>query len=44
MGNANAALAQANFNQQDHFVDKFLHRIFRLSGEDAPTFLINSYY
>jgi hypothetical protein len=44
MGNANAALAQANFNQQDHFVDEFLHQIFRLAGEDAPTSLIDSYF
>jgi hypothetical protein len=44
MGNANAALAQASFNQQDRFVNEFLHRIFRLAGEDAPTSLINSYF
>jgi hypothetical protein len=44
MGNANAALAQANFNQQDRFVDEFLHRIFCLAGEDAPTSLIDSYF
>ena len=36
LGNANAALATLNFNQHDRFVDKFLHRLFRLIGEDAP--------
>jgi hypothetical protein len=44
MGNANAALAQANFNQQDRLVDEFLHRIFRLVGEDAPVYLVDSYF
>jgi hypothetical protein len=44
MGNANAALAQINFNQQDRFVDEFLHRLFRLVGEDAPSSLVDCYF
>ena len=44
LGNANAALAALNFNQHDHFVDEFLHRLFRLIGEDAPDALLNGYF
>ena len=44
MGNANAALATLNFNHHDHLADKFLHRVFRLIGEDAPKALVDNYF
>jgi hypothetical protein len=44
LGNANAALAALNFNQHDRFADEFLHRLFRLVGEDAPEALVDGYF
>jgi hypothetical protein len=44
LGNANSALATLNFNHQDRLVDEFLHRIFRLIGEDAPESLVDNYF
>ena len=44
MGNANAALATLNFNHHDRLADEFLHRVFRLIGEDAPEALVDNYF
>ena len=44
MGNANTALATLNFNHHDRLADEFLHRVFRLIGEDAPKALVNNYF
>ena len=44
LGNTNAALATLNFNHHDRLADEFIHRLFRLVGEDAPEALINNYF
>jgi hypothetical protein len=44
LGNANSALATLNFNHQDRLADEFLHRMFRLIGEDAPESLVDNYF
>jgi len=43
-GNINAALAASSFNQHDRLVDEFLHRLFRLAGEEAPEALSDIYF
>src|SRR6267378_5859898 len=44
MGNANAALARANFARADQIVAEFLVRLIRLSGEDFKGALIDSIF
>jgi len=44
MGNLNAVLAASSFNQYDRLVNKFLHRIFHLMGEEAPEGLHDMYF
>ena len=44
LGNANAALAILNFNHHDRLADEFIHRLFRLVGEDAPEVLVDNYF
>jgi hypothetical protein len=44
MGNANAALATMNYNHHDRLADEFVHRLFRLVGEDAPEALVDNYF
>ena len=43
-GNANAALTQLSFNQQNWLADKFIHCLFRLIGEDMPEALVGNYF
>jgi len=43
-GNINAALAASSFSQHDRLVDEFLHRLFRLAGEEAPEALSDIYF
>ena len=43
-GNANAALMQSSFNQQDRLADEFIHCLFCLIGEDMPEALVNNYF
>jgi hypothetical protein len=43
-GNINAALAASSFNQHDRLVDEFLHRLYRLAGEEAPEALSDIYF
>jgi hypothetical protein len=44
MGNANAALATLNYNHHDRLADEFIHRLFRLAGEDVPEALVDNYF
>jgi len=44
IGNVNAVLATSTFNQHDRLVDEFIHRLFRLAGEEAPTVLSDVYF
>jgi len=43
-GNLNATLTASSFNQYNRLVDEFLHRIFRLVGEEAPEGLHDMYF
>ena len=44
IGNVNAALATSTFNQYDRLVDEFIHRLFRLAGEEATSALSDVYF
>ena len=44
IGNVNAALATSTFNQYDRLVDEFIHRLFRLAGEEASMALSDVYF